>query len=69
MLSILCDKVKLHCNFIFRFTLNTAVGKAQMHYKRYSCMSWEPQGDGLQILTVSYSCSSHLYINKYVVIY
>jgi hypothetical protein len=36
---------------VYRFTLND--GKAQMHYKRFSDMQWEPVDNGVTILYVS----------------
>lgn len=35
---------------VYRFTLVN--GKAQVHYKRFSDMPWEPAGNGLTLLYV-----------------
>ena len=36
---------------VYRFTLND--GNAQMHYKRFSDMQWEPMDNGVTIIYVS----------------
>ena len=37
---------------VFRFTKGSS-GQAEMHYKRFSTDSWEPEGNGLKIISVS----------------
>ena len=36
---------------VFRFTLGST-SRAEMHYKRFSAMPWEPSGDGIHLLSV-----------------
>ena len=37
---------------VFRFTLGS-FGKAELHYKQFSTMPWEPEGTGVHVLSVS----------------
>ena len=39
---------------VFRFTMGKS-GKAKLHYKRYSDSPWEPDGDGLEVISVSFN--------------
>ena len=43
----------MHSKYLcFRFTFNATTGKAEMHYKRFSDLPWEPKHEGLHVLAV-----------------
>lgn len=53
---------------VFRFTLGST-NKAEMHYKRFSAMPWEPAGVGIHLLSVSVLFSITInFINRNVCI-
>ena len=48
---------------VYRFTLDST-DRAEMHYKKFSTMPWEPEGDGIHLVSVCcvYCTYQYLYL-------